>query len=225
MRPVTPGDPIGPALTADWYNHTLKPSPENLAATKRPIRHNDIIFAKNVSGEVIPVYEPVVITDLITPRPGKIIVEVDKPVSDSAPFAVTLKQFAVNGSGKIQVDGVALANISDVPALEETYVETTIAGALRPATAGPARLLFYNASGPSIVSLNATPVVEPIDFELLEDLENGSALADISNKSGTLIATSVIIEDTQDIFDLPAGSKGIGIRMNNRYYIYNASCP
>ena len=234
MKPVTPGDPIGPALTAQWYNHTLRPFPEQKPPPKVKNTDGSVILAKNISGERIGIWEPVVITDFSTVgNSTKIVAKVERPVAGGdglgKPFALTLQTLKINGSGKIQVAGVAIGNILWPPSVEEEYVDV-FSSVLAPATAGAGKILAYDKPEGAdfyraLILLNAQPVTEPIDFTLLTDLVDGEAQANIFNKAGTLIREDAEILDTQDIFDLPAGSKGIGMRMNDKFYIYNASCP
>lgn len=200
MRTVSPGEPILPALTAQWYNHTVKPHPSTPQGRPQPHRHQNEILAKFVPGSGFTEaarFDPVAITGVIDTNYIERVCSVNKSSLDEYNWIIPQ---ATMRDGQLSQPcvyaGLTFANVNIINSQHRFVTLNSDTKTLETADYGKALLLKGNSDGPSLISIETMPGYREINVPNYVSI-NGDSL------TFSLIKIKVIdyevLEDTIDI--------------------------
>lgn len=237
MRSVSPGEPILPALTAEWYNHTIKQHPPPPGNGPQTHRHQNRILAKlNNASQVVDRFTPVGIVGPVNDRKVEHVCYVNKSVLDE--YNWIIPQAAMNSTHPTQecvYFGVTFASVLIRNAYHR-YV-TLDGGTNQLVSSDYGKGMFVQP-----ISVNAQPQVilitigntlpEPprkYKFELLEDPTTNATQAlfyELSGPNlGTLLGVSILYDPFEEIVDvLKEGDIGRAYKQDGVFMFDNARC-
>lgn len=177
MRTVSPGEPILPALTAEWYNHTVKPHPSPPQGRPQPHRHQNEILAKFVPGGGFTEaarFDPVALNGSIDPNYMERACYATKQNMDN--FNWVIPQ-ATMRSGQLTQPcvyaGLTYANVT-ITDINHRYVWLNgLTLQLESGYWGKALLLTQNFDGPSLISISQ-PATTGWILKTMEPITAGS---------------------------------------------------
>jgi hypothetical protein len=201
MRTVSPGEPILPALTAQWYNHTIKPHPTPPQKRPQPHRHQNEILAKFVPGGGFTEatrFDPVAITGFIDTSYTERICNVDK--SSLNEYNWIIPQATMRDGQLSQpcvYTGLTFANVNIINSQHQFVTLNSGTKTLETADYGKGLLLKANPTGPSLISIETLPNFKEINLMNYVGI-NGD------NLTFSLIRVKVIdYENLEETIDIP----------------------
>lgn len=144
MRKVSPGETILPRMTAQWFNHTIRPVTKPLTSPQKITRDKDIL-ACSYTGSEVSQYDPVALLTTV----NKIGTTSDARTEKN--WVIAQKALGTDDSGVCVINGITWANVSIVQPYHE-YV-TIVDDILVSSCYGKAKLLVANDGTPSLISL------------------------------------------------------------------------
>lgn len=203
MRTVSPGEPILPALTAEWYNHTVKPHHSPPQGRPQPHRHQNEILAKFIPGggyTEATRFDPVAIAGFIDTNYIERICSVNKSSLNEYNWIIPQ---ATMRDGQLSQPcvyaGLTFANVDIISDHHKFVTLNSDTKTLETADYGKALLLKGNPDGPSLISIETLP----ISSYLLKTTSTISARSGTTLGSGDCIICirdgSTIIETAEAI--------------------------
>lgn len=240
-----PGDPFRDVYTADWYNRVTSVIDPTYGGPRPQSSNNQYVTVYNHSTTPREIWEAV---SLGTPK-----LDYAVPLTDGAhgEFAFNSRNYAssnhndrhnlvilqeplageVGASARALMSGVSWLKLSVVPLRPyDNFISISTSNVLSYSNHGriEVRTYFEYAASTYIALVTIgelTLPITPYRFRLLEDLGTGIAVAEIFGMDGTSIGYHNLY-DPEGIFDvLVTNNRGIAIREEDRFYVYNAKCP
>lgn len=230
MKPVQPGEPLKPAMTAEWYNQTIRPNaPPKPSSRKRGRERHSEDFCTYVPEEgylsaerftaVAPTQRIGEGYDAHTQRNFY----VDKTSINKFNWVVCQQTMSEGAyTQKVVYSGPTYAKVTILDESHQYVDVDTCTYELKSAPFGKGIILLAGStySWISIETLTATLV----QFSLREDFESGVALSTITTMEGLEIGIKYL-NDPRGIFnELGINDTGLALFQNNKFYAIQANC-